>query len=397
MYSLLITAALATGAPFEAQPLAGDVVSGELKALSAKELVLETAAGPVTLPLARLASLAPQTPGQPSAAAAVRVELLDDSLLPAGDYAAAKGQARLSGPGDTVQEVPTAAIRSVRFETPGGPTPAMDKQWAEIRETKAAGDLLVVRKDDALDYLEGVVGEINAETCQFELDGETIPVRRAKIAGIVYAHPATAELPEPVGQLATIGGARLQLKAIELSGDLLKIQTTAGTSHEVPLADVARFDFTSGKIAFLSDLEPESVTFTPLVGFEQPPQGLLGFYEYRRDVGFEQSPLRLDGKVFAKGLALATRTELVYKLPGKFRLFRSTVGIDDSTRETGSVRLSIKGDGKVLWEGDVRGTEPVQQLELDVAGVRRLEILADYGAGLDVGDRLDLGDAQVTK
>jgi hypothetical protein len=51
----------------------------------------------------------------------------------------------------------------------------------------------------------------------------------------------------------------------------------------------------------------------------------------------------------------------------------------------------------MLWEGDVRGTDPAQQLELDVAGVRRLEILADYGEGLDVGDRLDLAEAQVTK
>ena len=397
MYTLLIAAALATGAPFEAQPLAGDVVVGELRALSTQELVLETAGGPVTLPLTKLATLSPQTPVPPTVATAVLVELLDGSALTAGDYAAVKGQARLRGPGDATLEIPTRAIRSVRFEASGGQTPAIDKQWSEIRDTKAAGDLLVVRKDDALDYLEGVVGEIDAETCQFELDGETIPVKRAKIAGIVYAHPAAAELPEPIGQLATSGGARLQLKSIELSGDLFKLESTAGTKHEVPLAEATRFDFTSGKIAFLSDLEPESVTFTPLVGFEQPPQGLLGFYEYRRDVGFEQSPLRLKGKVFGKGLALATRTELVYKLPGKFRLFRSTVGIDDSTRETGSVRLSIKADGKVLWEGDVRGTDPAQQLELDVAGVRRLEILADYGEGLDVGDRLDLGDAQVTK
>ncbi len=398
MYTFLITIALATGVPFEAQPLAGDVVVGELKSLSAHELVLETAAGSVTLPLSKLASLTPQTPlSTATPATAVLVELVDGSALPAFDYTVAKGQATLRGPGDAPQEVPTKAIRSVRFETTGGQTPAIDKQWAEIRETKAAGDLLVVRKDDALDYLEGVVGDIDADTCHFELDGEAIPVKRAKIAGFVYAHPGAAELAEPIGQLATSGGARLQLKSIELSGDLLKLETTAGTTHEVSPAETVRFDFTLGKIAFLSDLEPESVTFTPLVGFEQPPKGLLGFYEYRRDMGFEQSPLRLDGKMFRKGLALATRTELVYKLPGKFRLFRGTVGIDDSTRETGSVRLSIKGDGKVLWEGDVRGTDPARQLELDVAGVRRLEILADYGEGLDVGDRLDLGDAQVTK
>jgi alpha-galactosidase len=147
----------------------------------------------------------------------------------------------------------------------------------------------------------------------------------------------------------------------------------------------------------LSDLEPESVEFTPLFGFKQSPPGLLEYYAYRRDVGFAKNPLRLDGKVYQKGLALASRTKLAYKLPGKFRVFRATVGIDDSVRETGSVKVEIKGDGKRLWQSDVRGSEPARELELEISGVRRLEVVVDYGEGLDVGDRLDLAEAQVTK
>jgi alpha-galactosidase len=123
----------------------------------------------------------------------------------------------------------------------------------------------------------------------------------------------------------------------------------------------------------------------------------LAFYAYRRDVGFEQNPLRLDGKEYKKGLALASRTELVYKLPGKFRMFRATVGIDDRVRDTGSVHVEIRGDGKPLWQADVRGTEPARELELQIAGVKLLEIVADFGENLDVGDRLVLGEAQVTK
>jgi len=73
------------------------------------------------------------------------------------------------------------------------------------------------------------------------------------------------------------------------------------------------------------------------------------------------------------------------------------VGIDDSTRDTGSVHVEIKGDGKTIWQEDVRGSEPAKQLELDIAGVRRLELVVDYGENLDVGDRLDFGDVQVTK
>ena len=55
------------------------------------------------------------------------------------------------------------------------------------------------------------------------------------------------------------------------------------------------------------------------------------------------------------------------------------------------------GDGKPLWEGDVKGSEAPRELALDVTGAKRIEILVDYGAGLDVGDRLNLCDLRVTK
>ncbi|HEV3138125.1 MAG TPA: NPCBM/NEW2 domain-containing protein, partial [Pirellulales bacterium] len=121
------------------------------------------------------------------------------------------------------------------------------------------------------------------------------------------------------------------------------------------------------------------------------------FFHYHRDIGFDQSPLRLNGQTYRKGLALQSRTALSYKLPGKFRALKAVMGIDDSVRDAGSVRVEIKGDGKVLWQGDVRGTEPARELELNLSGVRRLDILADFGEDLDIGDRLDLCDARVTK
>ncbi len=398
MPTLVITAALTAALPFEARLLDGSTVAGELTSLSRSNVVLQSDGGPVTHSLSSLATLSPASPRQPSAGSdGIWIELRDGSTMPVAGYEVTKSVAQIRGLQKGPSLVPTSAIYWVRFDRLASEDAKTAKQWSDITAVDAVGDLLVVRKDDALDYLEGIVRDIDAESCKFELDGEIIPVNRSKIAGIVYAQQGGADPPAPIGKLVMADGSRLELQEIDLEDDQLQVRTTAGTRHELQLGDVLRFDFTSGKIAFLSDLEPERATFTPLVGFEQPPQGLLGFYAYRRDVGFEQSPLRLDGKIYRKGLALATRTELVYKLPGKFRLFRSMVGIDDSTRHTGSVRLSIKGDGKVLWEGDVRGTEPSQDLELDVSGVRRLEILADYGEGLDVGDRLNLADAQITK
>jgi NPCBM/NEW2 domain len=399
MVELLITAALAAGAaPFEVHTLDGQSAAGQIAELNAEQLVLETDAGRSTFALSKLAVLARQpAPPISAAEATLSIELVDGTTLPATQFSVTKGTAKVRTTLDATHEIPTRQIRWVRFGSPDGHDPKRTKQWSEITEAKAAGDLLVVRTSDALDYLEGVVRDVDDAVCHFTVDDEVMPVKRAKIEGLVYAQPRGMELPEPIGKLLATDGSALQLQSVEFADGRLAVKTPAGTSHTLPLERVVRFDFSSGKVAYLSDLEPESADYTPLFGFEQPPAGLLEFYAYRRDVGFESNPLRLDGKVYKKGLSLASRTRLVYKLPGKFRVFRATVGIDDSVRETGEVRVEIQGDGKMLWQGDVRGSEPAHDLELKISGVRRLEILADYGEGLDVGDRLDLCEAQVTK
>lgn len=399
MLELLLTASLATGAnEFEVHTLDGQSAAGQIAALNAGQLVLETDQGPTTFAVGKLAVLA-RRPAPPisTMGANLSLELIDGSQLSAVEYSVKSGTAQVRSTLDATHEIPTRSIRWARFGAPGSYDPKLAKEWSQITAAKAAGDLLVVRKNGTLDYLEGVLRDVDADKCQFELDGEVIPVNRAKIEGLVYARPRSAELPEPIGQLVATDGSRLKLQSVELAGGQVTLSTPAGTSHTVPLDRVVRFDFSSDKIAYLSDLEPESVAFTPLLGFAQPPAGLLEFYAYRRDVGFEGAPLRLDGTVYKKGLSLASRTELVYKLPGKFRVFRATVGIDDSVRETGSVRVEIKADGKSLWQAEVRGSEPARELELEIAGVKRIEIVADYGEGADVGDRLDLGEAKVTK
>ena len=399
MLNLLLSAALATGAvEFEAQTVDGKSAVGRIAELNAQQLVLETTGGPSTFALSALAGLT-RKPAPPATDRkfAIHIELVDQSLLAASGYTVRGGVAQLVLSGGEKLDVPTRAIRWVRFSAAADADEKLTKQWSEITETKADGDLLVVRKSGALDYLEGVQGDIDADICNFELDKEPVPVKRAKVEGVVYFHSAAAELPEAAGQILSSDGSRLAIGKVELVDDKIKIATPAGVTLSLSLEDISRFDFSSGKIAYLSDLDPESATHVPYLGFAEEPAALREFYKYRRDIGFEQNPLRLDGKTYRKGLSLASRSVLVYKLPGKFRLFRGTIGIDDSVRETGDVHVAIKGDEKTLWEGEVRGTDPARELELEIVGVKRLEVLVDYGGGLDIGDRLDLCEARVTK
>ena len=72
-------------------------------------------------------------------------------------------------------------------------------------------------------------------------------------------------------------------------------------------------------------------------------------------------------------------------------------GIDPSTSAAGNVRLVISGDDRVLLETEIAGDKPPQSIQLDIAGVKRLKFLVDYGQNLDTGDWLNLCEARIAK
>ena len=117
----------------------------------------------------------------------------------------------------------------------------------------------------------------------------------------------------------------------------------------------------------------------------------------RRDAAIEGGPLRLGGKSYSKGLAIRSRTRLVYRLPSGFTRFKATAGIDDAVRPGGNIELTLLADGKQLLKTTITGEDDPQPISVDVRGVVRLTILVDFGKDQDVADHLDLAEARLTK
>ncbi|HEY2893366.1 MAG TPA: NPCBM/NEW2 domain-containing protein, partial [Pirellulales bacterium] len=374
----------------------GETTTGAIASLGAQELVLTTDQGAKPLAIQSLHSVARTPLGLTDSKADTRVELIGGSVLKGSQFKVQAKTAELRLANGATIKVPARSIANVRFGVEA-PDAKLAKQWSDILTSEPAGDLLVVRKDGAIDYLEGILLEVDDETCRFELDKEVIPVKRSKVEGMVYFHTGQADVAEPAGIVIHQDGSRIAAAKLILDGELLKLTDVSGLTFDVPLDEVFVIDFSAGKIVYLSDFEPESASHVPFVGFTEEPEGLRDFYRYRRDQNFDHSALKLAGKTYRKGLALASRSTLTYKLPGKFRWLKCWAGIDETARETGDVHLRITGDGKPLWEGDVKGSEAPRELALEIAGAKRIEILVDYGAGLDVGDRLNLCDIRVTK
>ncbi len=258
----------------------GKVVGGTLVSLSADGVEVSTDAGPVKLSAATLISVAitgnEQHPADPPTLA---LSLVDGSMLAVTGFQSHDGVAEVRLAGGPLLRIPTKRIEWVRFRAPLGDDP-LATQWAEIvagsaagspggtKPTATAADVLVVRKKSALDYLEGVAGEIGDDSIVFEVDHDPVHGEAVwtKIEGLIYYRPKKEELPEASAVVVDRGGSRWQIARLTLADSKVALVTPAGQEVSLPLSDLARLDFSSANIQFLSDLDPDSFEFVSYFG-----------------------------------------------------------------------------------------------------------------------------------
>ena len=262
----------------------------------------------------------------------------------------------------------------------------VEEQWNQLCGRQLKRDLLVIRKNNVLDHLDGTIGNVDDNIVRFLYDGEEIEVNRQKVFGLIYARD-NAATSSPFCRVSLGSTDTLEVSQVEWDGNHLSAKLLAGPRVELPMKDVRVLDFSLGKVRYLSDMEPRDVEYTPFFDVT---------WKYRRDRNLDGEPLRVGNKEYARGLAIHSKTFLRYRLDGEYRRFRTVMGIDDAVQQ-GDVHVIISGDAKPLFESDVRRDDRPRELDLDVTGIRDLEILVDFGAHLDISDHLDLADARVIK
>jgi hypothetical protein len=395
MWHIIFCLFLTGGSPtFDVQTLDGLIVSGSLAELTADRLTVETDSGKVFLETEKLLELSlKHKPAASTQSPGAWIELTDGSTIVARQYTVRGDRAVITLLDDEMLETPTRSIRNVRLQHV---SEAVTDQWSQILTAKLDGDVLVVHKGDNLDYHQGALGDINAEVVRFQLDGEDLPINRAKAYGFVYRHPSSEASTGPICRLIDIFGSHWQVSKIAL-GKKMQLTTPSGVTLSCSPEIVASIDFSLGKIVYLSDLKPESVAWTPFFSTVKTLPSMEQFYAPRQDRNFESNPLQLAGTEYGKGLAIRSRTEVVYRLPGSFTRFKAVAGIDDSVRPQGNVHLVIRGDNNVLLDLPIAGTDAPKPIDLDLSGVRKLSILVDFGNHAGFGDHLDLCNARILK
>lgn len=387
---LASSAALAEEPVVAVETLGGESLRGVLVDLTESRLTLQSDQQQREIPVAELLSVRPDGAASTKSAEG-EVRLTDGSRLAASNYTATARAARFEHPRYGVISVPFDRVTSVRLLPAEGNSVGI---WTELLERPLKKDLLAIKKAEVVDHLDGVIGTADDKSIQFVLDGEEVPVKRERVFGLIYFRREPQPTTSIAAKIETVDGDRLTAAKVGWADGRWQVEMPGGIKLDAETGVFRNLDFSLGKVLYLSEVDPRNVEHVSW--WDEPWVN----FTYRRNRNFDGKPLRLAGKTWPRGLAIHSLTTLTYRLGGDYRRFVALAGIDDEIRAYGNVQLTITGDDKVLYDGEI-GVEnprrPAVPLDLDVTGVVELKIKVDFGKNNDIGDRLHLVDARVTK
>jgi NPCBM/NEW2 domain len=398
----LLLAAAAAVPDVAVSTVQGKTVKGAFQELSADSLTVKSAAGKeVTVPTSELlhVSFAKSTPLKIDPKTTMTVTLVDGTELACTKFTTTASEAKLQSPLFGQLKLPVTSVASVRLMPM---TAVLQSRWSELLNRDIRKDLLVVPRPKppeaakTLDFVQVVVSSVTADNVTFAFGGKEQPLPRTRFFGLIFSR-AKKDGERPVCTIQLDGGGPLQVSRVRWDGTKMKARLLAGVNVEIPAANVKLLDFSLGKVRYLADLKPSEVRFVPY--FDDDLKLARNQFRYRKNKTDINKKLQLGKTVYDRGLWIHSQTTLKYLIRGDYRRFRAVMGIDQDVAKDGIgiVSVEITGDGKKLFEGTVRWSDPPRNLDLDVTNVRELKIVVDYGDNDSSGDHLDLCEARVIK
>jgi hypothetical protein len=377
--------------------LAGKKLSGELLTIDDKNIVINTATGPVSTPMTEVLHLDLNAAAPLTGLKFIDVELIDGSLLHCSQFAVKGKDVEVTMLPSLSVKMPLAIVSYVLNEAH---EPKIRQEWKEFLEKQnGKTDILAIRRNDLLQDLQGTFGEGDeqGESIAFELtSGKKLKPSLSKIHGMVFVHKPPANPPATICKVNDAHRNLLYAAKLAVAGGKCTVTTVAGVQFEYPdLKLLTKLDYRPGRLEYLSDMEPASIEVSST---EERIE------KYRRDKNLDDGPIRLAGSskseytkpAYAKGLILLSRTVLVYNLSGDYKEFKAILGVDAQVSDDTRAKLTIQGDGRELFSGEVTRKDDPKPLTLNIKGVKQLRITVSSEL-LDIGNHVVLADAKVSK
>ncbi len=387
----------------EVKTLAGAIRKGEVRKVSDQEVVISSEGKDITVPIADVVTVEMQ-PARVPTVPFLDVGLTDGTLLRCQALGLRGPAAEVRLFGGQAMQMPLAGIRYILCDA------HQEMNRIEFEPLLAKPNNLDVlrllsRDMTTVNAFEGYLGDADEQgkTINFKPDGgNPSQVALSRVRGLIFVRKRDDQLPAAIAKVQDVFGDVFLTTQVRPTEEGYQIKTVSGQTLDLPRALVQRFDFSLGKLAYLSDLDPLKVDGELIVA-------VTPFYA--RDKHLEGGPLTLQRQQYSKGLSVHARCVLEYDVSG-YNTFRCFLGIDDQMEGPGQAVVRIEGDGKELFATPVTNIKPpensdkkedkpkedkAQELELKITGMKRLRLTVDYGPDGDLGAHVDFAEARVLK
>ena len=263
-----------------------------------------------------------------------------------------------------------------------------------VRQPSRENDTVIVGTADGDRGVEGILESIDSEFIHINYKGESKRIGLAKVRAVVTADLG---LSKPSGSIATVNlvdDSKLVGIISEVTNEKFKLLVSGRAVAELKTSDIASFSIASDRLLYLSDVDPIEVQEKSVFAIQRP---------WKRDRSVEDNPLRIrvgdsDETVkFTKGLGTQSSSRLVFANSNDFDRFSAVAGIDAETNGRGDCRMVVRGDGIELWSKRIRAVEGPQPINVDISGMKVIELLVYAGEEFDLGDHANWGDAKFLK
>lgn len=267
------------------------------------------------------------------------------------------------------------------------------RQADESRALQTEGEgphTIYMMRENQMYALGGRLKGFDGGMALLEYKGEDRQIKAERLVGVALSKDAAGATGANLMQVLVMrDGQRINGTLTSAGATDWVIKPEWGPEIKVPLESIARLECRNGRQVYLSDLRPvkvEEVPFLDRVIHWRADKSALG--------GLLQSATRHD-----KGISMHSRSVLEFAVDGQFEEFRSLLGMARPEGRMGNVAVRVWGDDKVLYElAELKGTaEKDVEVNVKVAGVKRLKLEVDFGAGQDVADHVVWGAARLLR
>jgi ABC-type transporter Mla MlaB component len=380
----------------------GDPSKVELVRVDDKEIVYKQGDKTITKPIKEILKVDLRDVGKlDSKATYALVELTDGSQLAAKSWLLKKKEVTvnlLAGPSLTMPVTMVANVLN------NAQTETYRREW-KTRVFNTRGKEAVVTDSGALPAVLGDGDETGTKiSIAVTLGDEVRTVERdlSKLRGVIFKHVLDTKAPPAVCKLLDTAQDVVMVSSVLADGEKVTVTTPAGAKIEFKRDQVARLDYTKGRFEYLTDLVATIDRFDSRTRekIEKVDKDHYDKYYVFNDTNAEKQPISIDGKTYAKGVALLPTVEMTFDLKGEYREFEATVGFDDGIPVgDDEITLLIEGDNKELTKLTFSGKDKRRgkKLALNLKDVQRLKITVENFERRRPSIHLNLADAKVAK